>query len=194
MLQDRLHAVIDYQKDLISFHNSYLKISWVNLGFFPTLGTHYGLISGIKSVFSNSQIGQQTFMTNSLNPNPSQIGRVGDWLFHALMFHRKGDVCHLSYCEILFHMIPGWVRPIEWIIFSNHWEWSAVMVLRLICGHGIRFDVVRLSTQDSVQYCKSISGSNLAYIYQYSLSRYFHGSPVLSKWPYNMANTFLSFV
>ena len=47
VLQDRLHAVIDYQKDLISFHNSYLKISWVNLEVFPTLGTHYG----IKSVF-----------------------------------------------------------------------------------------------------------------------------------------------
>ena len=38
----------------------------------------------LKLFFSNSQIGQQTFMTNLLNPNPSRIGRVGDWLFHAL--------------------------------------------------------------------------------------------------------------
>ena len=84
MLQDRFHAVIDYQKDKISVHNSYLTICWVDLEVFLTLGTCYGLISGIKAVFSNSQIGQQTFMTNSLNPNPSRIERVGDWLFHAL--------------------------------------------------------------------------------------------------------------
>ena len=63
LLQDRLHAVIDYQKDQISFHNSYLTICWVNLEVFPTLGTRYGLISGIKALFSNSQIGQQTSMT-----------------------------------------------------------------------------------------------------------------------------------
>ena len=78
------HAVIDYQKDQISFHNSYLTIWWVNLEVFRTLGTRYGLISGTKAVFSNLQIGQQTFMTNSLNANPSRIERVGDWLFHAL--------------------------------------------------------------------------------------------------------------
>ena len=78
------HAVIDYQKDQISFHNSYLTICWLNLEVFPALGTRYGLISGTKAVFSNSQIGQQAFMSNSLNPNPSRIERVGDWLFHAL--------------------------------------------------------------------------------------------------------------
>ena len=45
------HAEIDYQKDQMSFHNSYLAICWVNLEVFPTLGTLYSLISGTKAVF-----------------------------------------------------------------------------------------------------------------------------------------------
>ena len=59
VLQDCLHAVIDNQKDQISFHNSYLTICWVNLEVFPTLGTRYGLISGIKALFPIRKLGNR---------------------------------------------------------------------------------------------------------------------------------------
>ena len=81
--------MIDYQKDQILFHNSYLTICWMNLEVFLTLATRYGLISGIKPVFSNSQIGQQTFMTNSLNPNPSR--RVGFLPSKTCFFRTKWE-------------------------------------------------------------------------------------------------------
>ena len=120
VLQDCLHAVIDYQKDQISFHNSFLTICWVNLEVFPTLGTRYGLISGIKALFSNSQIGQQTFMTNSLKPNPSRIERVGDWLFHALVIIENSRSFSSSSSSICF-------TESVYHLFSQDLKWETIV-------------------------------------------------------------------
>ena len=94
------HAMIDYQKDQISFHNSYLTICWVNLEVFPTLGTRYGLISGTKAVFPIRKLGNRlSWPTRSIQIQVELSEWPTGYFMHWWWY---------SYCETPCHTHTLW--------------------------------------------------------------------------------------